>query len=97
MEQANESDATSQAASGAPRWDLTGMSSAYCNVASATGLRDAVSVNLGVTHRDGGRTPAELKVELLHRVVLTPLAAKHLHQMLGRLLGEHDAQRGGRR
>jgi hypothetical protein len=97
MEQASERAAAPQASSVTPRWDLTGMSSAYCNVASATSLRDAVAVNLGVTQRDGARAPAELKVELLHRVVLTALAAKHLHQMLGRLLGEHDAQRGGRR
>lgn len=97
MEQTDELGAAPQTASGAPQWDLTGMGSAYCNVASAASVRDSVAVNLGVTHGGGGRAPAELKFELLHRIVLSPLAAKHLHQMLGRLLGEHDSRRPGRR
>ena len=82
---------------GAPRWDLTGMSSAYCNVASATATRDSVALNLGVSQGSGERASAELKSELLRRIVLTPLAAKHLHQVLGRLLEEDGAQRGGAR
>jgi hypothetical protein len=79
---------------GAPRWDLTGMSSAYCNIATATATPDSVALHLGVKH-GGERLPAELSSELLHRIVLTPAAAKELHAILGRLLGEYDAQRGG--
>lgn len=79
---------------GAPRWDLTGMRSAYCNVATATATRDSVALNLGVSQAGGARAPAELKSELLHRVVLTPLAARHLHQILGSLLAEDEAQQG---
>ena len=82
---------------GAPRWDLTGMSSAYCNVATATATRDSIALNLGVSQSGGERAPAELKSELLRRIVLTPLAAQHLHQVLGRLIAEDEAQRGGRR
>ena len=82
---------------GAPRWDLTGMSSAYCNVATATATRDSVALNLGVSQSGGARAPAELKSELLHRIVLTPLTAKHLHQILGRLLEEDAARSGGAR
>jgi len=89
MEQASERD-------GAPSWDLTGMTSAYCNVATAAATRDAVAINLGVSQSGGERVPAELRFALLHRVVLSPRAAMHLHQTLGRLLGEHDARRGGR-
>ena len=82
---------------GAPRWDLTGMSSAYCNIATATALRDSIAVSLGVTQAAGGRPPAELRPELLHRIVLAPLTAQRLHQILGRLLGEYATERGGRR
>jgi hypothetical protein len=81
------------AADGAPRWDLTGMDSAYCNVASATATRDSVVVNLGLSQRAG----SEWRPELLHRVVLSPRTAKHLHQILGTLLGEYEAQRGEQR
>jgi hypothetical protein len=90
------SEPVERAAQSAPRWDLTGMSSAYCNIAAATATRDAVAIHLGVS-QGGGRAPAELQPELLHRILLAPRTAKHLHQILGSLLGEYEAQRGGQR
>jgi hypothetical protein len=77
----------------APRWDSTAMRSAYCNLATATATADSVVVNLGV--RQGAAEAAELKAELLHRILLAPRTAKELHQILGRLLVEHEARRGG--
>jgi hypothetical protein len=82
------------AAERTPRWDATGMSSAYCNVASATTRRDSIALNLGISQRDGA--PEEQKVELLHRIVLSPRTASHLHQILGTLLAEYETQRGGK-
>ena len=84
-------------ASGAPRWDASGMGSAYCNIASATATRDSVVLNLGLSQRAGDRASAEWRSELLHRILLSPRTAKQLHRVLGTLLGEHDAQRGGPR
>ena len=75
-----------------PRWDASGATSAYCNVASATAGRDSVAVNLGVVQA-AGRAGAQLTPELLHRIVLAPRTAWQLHEILGRLLAEHDAQR----
>jgi hypothetical protein len=74
----------------APRWDLAGMGSAYCNIATATATRDAVVINLGLSQR----AAAELKSELLQRILLSPRTATHLHRILGTLLGEYEAQRG---
>ncbi|MGH8738903.1 MAG: hypothetical protein ACREVC_16225, partial [Burkholderiales bacterium] len=65
-------------------------------VVSAGATREAVALNLGLSH-GSGRPHAETTVELLHRIVLAPLTAKHLHQLLGRLIDEHDAQRGALR
>ena len=73
----------------APQWDVSGMTSAYCNLAKATATRDAVALDFGVA--DGG-AGSELKAQLLHRVHLSPPAAKRLHDILGRLLGEHAAR-----
>jgi len=80
-----------------PRWDVAGMGSAYCNIATATATRDSVVLNLGLSQRSGERASAQWRSELLHRVLLSPRTAKHLHAILGTLLGEHDAQRGGPR
>ena len=84
-------------ANDAPRWDVTGMGSAYCNVASATATRDSVVINLGLSQRADERASAEWRSELLHRVLLSPRTAKHLHRILGSLLGEYEAQRGEQR
>jgi len=70
------------------------MTSAYCNLAAATATRDSVAVHLGVTQKSE-REPGEVKPELLHRILLAPRTAKHLHQIIGTLLGEYEAQRGG--
>jgi len=80
-------------AEGAPRWDLTGIGSAYCNIATATPTRDAVVINLGLSQR----ASAELKSELLQRILLSPRTATHLHRILGTLLAEYQAQRGEQR
>ena len=75
------------------QWNTSGLTSSYCNVASAVATQTGVVLNLGLNQRadlPGGG----LKVELLHRVVLDPLAAKHLQQLLSRVIAEHDARHG---
>ncbi|MGH8686523.1 MAG: hypothetical protein ACREVQ_02330 [Burkholderiales bacterium] len=80
---------------GGLNWKASDRTSAsYCNLASAVAAADAVVLNLGQS-QGAGRTGAEASVELLHRVVLSPLAARNLQQLLSRVIGEHDAQ-GGR-
>ena len=74
----------------APQWDVSAMASAYCSLARATATQDAVVLNLGVAASGAGDG---LQPQLLHRVHLTPAAAKRLHEILGRLLGEHAADR----
>ena len=90
MDNPARSEATGEART--PRWDVSGMTSAYCNIATASAMRDGVALNLGVVQ---GGPAGELKPELLHRILLAPRTAKELHQILGRLLAEHEARRGG--
>jgi hypothetical protein len=95
MEDAERSQGTP--AQGTPRWDVAGMGSAYCNIATATATRDSIVINVGLTQRAGERASAEWRSELLHRFLLSPRTAKNLHRILGTLLGEYEAQRGERR
>ena|SRR5436190_4803939 len=85
------------AVNSSPRWDLSGMGSAYCNIASAMATRDSIVINLGLSQPAGDRARAELKAELLHRILLSPRTAEHLHRILGALLGEYETQHGGGR
>lgn len=78
------------------RWDTSGLSSSYCNVANAVATHEAVVLNLGLSERRGGPR-AEITTELLHRIALSPRTAKNLQQLLSRVIGEFDAQFGANR
>jgi len=88
----SEADAPVAAKQGAPRWNTAGLKVSYCTVANAIATREAVTLNFGL-NQSGDRPRAEQSVELLHRIVLSPLTAKNLHQLLGKLIGEYDANR----
>jgi hypothetical protein len=88
----SEADAPVAGNQGALRWNTAGLKVSYCTVANAIATREAVTLNFGL-NQSGDRPRAEQSVELLHRIVLSPLTAKNLHQLLGKLIGEYDANR----
>lgn len=76
------------------RWDASGMRSTHCDTASTAAGKADVTLNFGVRRaKEGGS--AEVGIELRHRIVLTPAAAKSLHDLLARVIAEHEARRGG--
>jgi hypothetical protein len=75
--------------------DTTQLRSSYCNVCSATSTREEVVLNFGINQnwdlqQSGG--PAE--VQLLHRIIMSPMAAKRFQDLLSRLLTEHETRHG---
>lgn len=89
-EHGSEPGAPGGGGQGGIRWDLSGARSSYCTVTSAGSAPQKVIVNFGIPRgRDG--SPRELEVELLHRVVLSPMAASRLRELVARLLAEHEA------
>lgn len=75
------------------RFNTSNIKSTYCNVCNATSTREEVVVNFGLNQTwDMGTR--ELDVELEHRIILSPAAAKRLHEMLGKLLQEHEQRYG---
>lgn len=95
MEQGNRAKPGAPAAAGkrAVRWDTAGMKNSYCNLAVATATRETVVLNFGLSQNvEHGRT--ELSVDLLQRIVVSPLVAKHMHDLLSKLTAEYDAHHG---
>lgn len=92
----SEGSRPAAAETGRPRWDASDLRSSYCNIAAARAARRTVVLDFGI---DSGRERpgAELKLELLHRVTVQPVIAKHLQLLLSKLLGEHDARSAGAR
>lgn len=84
----------SQATTGARvRWKTDNVKSSYANFCNASSTREEVVLNFGVSH-DWERQPQDMEIELSHRIVLSPFAAKRLSQLLGKLIAEYETRYG---
>ena len=75
-------------------WNDIEMQTSFANVVNVQGTREQVEVFFG-TNRSW--TPADdgpLRVDLSNRVIMTPYAAKRLHQILTGVLREYEARHG---
>ncbi|MCG6876721.1 MAG: DUF3467 domain-containing protein [Betaproteobacteria bacterium] len=89
-----QASATPQAATGARvRWKTDNVKSSYANFCNASSTREEVVLNFGVSH-DWERQPQDMEIELSHRIVLSPFAAKRLSQLLNKLVGEYESRYG---
>lgn len=75
------------------RWKTDNVKSSYANFCNASSTREEVVLNFGVNH-DWERQPKEMEIELSHRIVLSPFAAKRLSQLLTKLVGEYETRYG---
>lgn len=95
----SETEMTDQnsAAAGRPephvKLDTSNLKSSYCNVCNATSTREEVVLNFGVNQNWDQQT-SDFKIELHHRIILSPFAAKRLQDILNQLMNEYDARYG---
>lgn len=75
------------------KWDTAGLKSTYCNFVNATSTREEVVLNFGV-NQNWDRMTSEVEIELDHRIILSPFAAKRLTDLLQKLLGEYENRYG---
>jgi len=75
------------------RWDTQSLKSSYANFCNATSTREEVVLNFGVSN-NWERTPQEMEIELSHRIVRSPFAAKRLSDILTKLVGEYEGGYG---
>lgn len=73
--------------------DTSQMKSSYCNVANANSTREEVVLHFGV-NQSWDLNQKEMDVELLHRIILSPFAAKRLQTLLTKLLSEYESRYG---
>lgn len=90
------SDETPAAPQQKLRFDTANIKSTYCNVCNATSTREEVVVNFGV-NKTWDMAGPDLEVQLEHRIILSPHAAKRLSELLTRLLAEHEQRYGALR
>jgi hypothetical protein len=85
--------AAEQPAAQKVRWNTQNLKSSYANFCNATSTREEVVLNFGVSH-NWERTPQDMEIELAHRIVLSPFAAKRLSGILAKLIGEYESRYG---
>ncbi len=78
------------------RFKTENLKSSYCNMCNATSTREEVVLNFGVnqTWDQPGSGRAELEVDLLHRIILSPFAAQRLSDALAKLMSDYEARYG---
>ncbi len=76
------------------KWDTASLRSSYANFCNANSTREEVVLNFGV-NKTWERGPQEsLGIELNHRIVLSPFAAKRLTELLNKLIQEYESRYG---
>jgi hypothetical protein len=75
------------------KWQTQALKSTYANFCNASSTREEVVLNFGVNH-NWDRGGAEVEIELEHRIVLSPFAAKRLSDLLLRLMAEYESRYG---
>lgn len=78
---------------GKVRFNTANLKSSYANVCNANSTREEVVLNFGIT-QNWERAPQDMEIELAHRIVLSPFAAKRLSGMLQKLLDEYESRHG---
>ncbi len=91
-----ETPAATEPARGQQRlhFDTSSVKSTYCNVCNATSTREEVVINFGVNKTWDMSTTREMEVQVEHRIILSPFAAKRLQDLLTRLMTEHEQRHG---
>lgn len=82
-------------AEGVPRvkWNTSALKSSYVNFANANSTQEEVVLNFGMNN-NWDRMASEVEIELSHRVVMSPFAAKRLAEMLGKLVAQYEGRYG---
>jgi hypothetical protein len=73
--------------------DTSSLKSSYCNVVSGNSTREEVVLSFGV-NQDWDMGPQPRQIQLHHRIILSPGAAKRLLDLMTKLVHDHEARHG---
>ena len=95
---ATEKDTPKKAPAAAPagprvKWNVEHLKSSYVNFANANSTREEVVLNFGL-NTSWDRAQPEVEIELAHRIVMSPFAAKRLADLLAKLMAEYETRHG---
>ena len=78
----------------AVKWDTSKLISSYANFCNANSTKEEVVLNFGI-NKAWERGPSDgLEIELNHRIVLSPFAARRLSELMQQLMKEYESRYG---
>jgi hypothetical protein len=82
-------------AAGGPKvkWNVEHIKSSYVNFANANSTQEEVVLNFGMNN-NWDRMANEVEIELVHRIVMSPFAAKRLAELMGKLVAQYEERYG---
>ena len=89
----NEAKKTPEAKGPKVKWNVEHLKSSYVNFANANSTKEEVVLNFGL-NTSWDRASPEVEIELAHRLVMSPFAAKRLAELLGKLMTEYETRHG---
>ncbi len=91
----NATAADAKDASNEPRvkWKVDQLKSSYVNFVNANSTQEEVVLNFGMNN-SWDRAAREIEIELAHRVVMSPFAAKRMADMLNKLVAQYEGRYG---
>jgi hypothetical protein len=80
---------------GSPRvkWNVQQLKSSYVNFANANSTQEEVVLNFGMNN-NWDRSASDVEIELTHRIVMSPFAARRLAEMLNKLVAQYEGRYG---
>ena len=75
------------------RWNVENLKSSYVNFANANSTQEEVVLNFGMNN-NWDRAAHEVEIELAHRLVMSPFAAKRLSELLAKLVSQYEVRYG---
>lgn len=76
------------------RFRTDNLKSSYCNMANATSTREEVVLNFGINQNWDQPGAGAGEVDLQHRIIISPFAAKRLSDALLRLMRDYEQRYG---
>lgn len=89
----NPGSASPAAANPKVKWNVDQLKSSYVNFANANSTQEEVVLNFGMNN-NWDRMASEVEIDLTHRIVMSPFAAKRLAELLGKLVQQYEGRYG---
>lgn len=91
---ADATDGKSEKRKGSVDWNDEAMQTSFANVVNIQGTREQIELFFGTNRTWNTASDEPVRVDLTNRIILTPYAAKRMHQLLSGVLREYESRHG---